>query len=115
MAAVVGVLAQILSQHRRLVWAHVYSHSGDGGNELADSLVYHFSARADARHVADGIVSKWCDKYSAECIKLMYLLFLPKAVAHAYPEVSKDRTAIASSALAEVKFGLPSSNSWGSS
>ena len=62
---------------------------------MADSLVEYFSVHPDEGQTTRSIVAEWGVKYSTEQIKLMYLLFLPKFRAHAYPKVSRDRTAIA--------------------
>ena len=56
-AAILGSLGQVLAQHRKVSWAHVHSHLGSGGNELADSHVEYFPVHPSEGQTARSIVA----------------------------------------------------------
>ena len=105
--ATVGVLWQILSMHSPVAWAHAYSHMGEAMNELADSVVEHMAFRPEVRGSGECPCSVWCTQYSTAQIKLIYLLFVPDSMQHAYPATNSSRTSIQETAPATLKWGLP--------
>ena len=51
----------------------------------------------------------WANLYSVAQIKLVYLLFLPPHLQHAYPRTNEDETAIAATPPSKIKWRLPAS------
>ena len=103
--ATVGVVSQILSMHTPVAWGHAYSHMGEGMNELADSIVAVMADTPGMRDDSSIPCSTWCQHYETASIKLMYLLFLPRHLAHAYPPVNPERTALMATPTSKVKWG----------
>ena len=104
--ACLGVTWQIVSMRRRVSWYHEYSHTGLALNELADSLVAHAAFVPAARLLTPIACSRWCDMYTENTIKLMYLLHLPAEFRDLYPRISDDKSSIAAPSPSSEKWGL---------
>ena len=101
LCACLASLWQIVSQRRLVSWRHAFSQCGHPLNEPADSLVEHAAKNPGDRCDTVCIANVWSKHYSAEQIKLMYLLHLPRGL--------ESRTAIRAEAPSTVKWGLPAS------
>ena len=109
LCAATGILWQILSMRRTVTWYHTYSHCGEELNELADRVVEHAARNESFRFSGSLPCNKWCQQYGTESIKLLCLLVLPRNLSKLYPGVSIDGESIASTPLAQVKWGIPAS------
>ena len=74
-------------------------------NGLADSVVEYMPRNAEAWSVQPRPCSVWANDYPVAQIKLLYLIFLPQHMQHAYPRANEGNTAIAATPPSKIKRG----------
>ena len=94
LSVVVASLWQLCSMHVPIYWYHTYSHRGDALNEMADAIVAAMAYRPELRDEVKRPCSEWLGKMPMHNIKLIYLLYLPPELRHAYPMIREDKRAI---------------------